>query len=101
MDFDLSAEQMALRAAAADLLDGYASPARVREFVGSGLDPIGPGGFDPTLWAAMAEQGWLAIERPEGDGGLGLGMVEVAVLCEELGRRVAPAPFIGTILALG
>ncbi len=101
MDFDLSAEQTALRDAAADLLDGYASSARVREFVGSGLDPAGPGGFDAILWAAMAEQGWLAIERPERDGGLGLGMVEVAVLCEELGRRVAPAPFIGSIVALG
>jgi alkylation response protein AidB-like acyl-CoA dehydrogenase len=101
VDFDLSAEQTDLRDAAANLLDGYASPERVREFVGSGLDPVGPGGFDTTLWAAMAEQGWLAIERPEEDGGLGLGMVEVAVLCEELGRRVAPAPFIGTIVALG
>ena len=101
MDFDLSAEQTALRDAAGDLLDGYASPERVRQFVGTGLDPIGPGGFDTTLWTAMASQGWLAIERSEGDGGLGLGMVEVAVLGEQLGRRVAPAPFIGTILALG
>jgi alkylation response protein AidB-like acyl-CoA dehydrogenase len=101
VDFDLSAEQMALRDAAGDLLDGYASSERVREFVGSGLDPAGPGSFDTTLWSAMADQGWLAIERPEASGGLGLGMVEVAVLCEQLGRRVAPAPFIGTVLALG
>ena len=97
----MSPEQTALRDAAGNLLDGFASRERVREFVGSGLDPVGPGGFDTTLWAAMAEQGWLAIERPEEDGGLGLGMVEVAVLCEEFGRRVAPAPFIGTIVALG
>ncbi|HVB94264.1 MAG TPA: acyl-CoA dehydrogenase family protein [Acidimicrobiales bacterium] len=101
MDFELSPEQTALRDAAGSLLDGYAPPERVREFVGSGLDPVGPGGFDTTLWAAMADQGWLAIERPEEVGGLGLGMVEVAVLCEELGRRLAPAPFIGSILALG
>jgi alkylation response protein AidB-like acyl-CoA dehydrogenase len=101
VDFDLSPEQTALRDAAGSLLDGYAPPERVRQFVGSGLDPVGPGDFDTTLWAAMADQGWLAIERPESDGGLGLGMVEVAVLCEELGRRLAPAPFVGTILALG
>ncbi|HEX3460278.1 MAG TPA: acyl-CoA dehydrogenase family protein, partial [Acidimicrobiales bacterium] len=100
MDFDLSPEQTALRDAAADLLDRFASPERVRALVGSGLDPAPPGGFDTTLWEAMADQGWLAIERPESHGGLGLGMVEVAVLCEQLGRRVAPAPFIGTVLAL-
>ena len=101
MDFDLSPEQTALRDAAGILLDRFASPERVRAFVGSGLDPDPPSGFDTTLWEAMADQGWLAIERPESDGGLGLGMVEVGVLCEQLGRRIAPAPFIGTILALG
>jgi alkylation response protein AidB-like acyl-CoA dehydrogenase len=101
VDFDLSPEQTALRDAAGVLLDRYASPEQVRARVGSGLDPRAPDGFDTTLWAAMAEQGWLAIERPESEGGLGLGMVEVAVLCEQLGRHLAPAPFIGTLLALG
>jgi alkylation response protein AidB-like acyl-CoA dehydrogenase len=48
----------------------------------------------------MAGQGWLAVEQPESAGGLGMGMVEVAVLCEQLGRRTAPAPFLGTILAM-
>jgi alkylation response protein AidB-like acyl-CoA dehydrogenase len=49
----------------------------------------------------MAEQGWLGVELPDAEGGLGLGMVEVAVLCEQLGRRVAPAPFVPTVLCLG
>ena len=49
----------------------------------------------------MAEQGWLAIELPEDEGGLGLGMVELAVLCEEIGRRLVAAPFLPTIVALG
>ncbi len=49
----------------------------------------------------MAEQGWLAIELPEDEGGLGMGMVEVAVLCEEIGRRLVAAPFLSTIVALG
>ena len=99
VDFELSPEQTALREAAASLLDRYASRDRLREFVGSGLDPVSNGGLDAPLWNAMAEQGWLALERPEEDGGLGLGMVEVSVLCEELGRCLAPAPFIGTVLA--
>jgi alkylation response protein AidB-like acyl-CoA dehydrogenase len=116
VDFDLSSDQLALRDAATDLLDRWASPERVRAFVGPGVaatqDPGGSGepsatttttaaGFDHELWEAMADQGWLGVERAEADGGLDLGMVEVAVLCEELGRRAAPAPFVGSILCLG
>ncbi len=58
-------------------------------------------GYDADVWSAMADQGWLALEVPEDEGGLGLGMVEVAVLCEEIGRRLVPAPFLPSILALG
>ena len=49
----------------------------------------------------MADQGWLALEVPEDEGGLGLGTVEVAVLCEEVGRRLVAAPFLSSVLALG
>jgi alkylation response protein AidB-like acyl-CoA dehydrogenase len=113
VDFDLSPDQVELRGAAADLLDGLASPERLRAFVGPGTGRLeartqaagataGSGdGFDRLLWEGMADQGWLAVERPEDEGGLGLGMVEVAVLCEELGRHAAPAPFVGSILCLG
>jgi alkylation response protein AidB-like acyl-CoA dehydrogenase len=107
VEFELSADQTALESAAADLLDGLASTQRVREFVGPGSTVTsegqtgpGAGGFDRPLWEAMADQGWLGVERPESTGGLGLGMVEVAVLCEQVGRRVAPAPFLGSILAM-
>ena len=103
VEFELSSDQQDLAGAAGDLLDGLASRDRVRAFVGSGTaDDAGEraGGFDRPLWEAMAGQGWLAVERPESAGGLGMGMVEVAVLCEQLGRRTAPAPFLGTILAM-
>ncbi len=56
------------------------------------------GQLDDLLWAAMAEQGWLAVELPEALGGLGLGLVETVVLCEQIGRHVAPVPFVGTVL---
>jgi alkylation response protein AidB-like acyl-CoA dehydrogenase len=95
VDFELSDDQVALRDAAASLLDGRCSMARVRE-VAAGLRHL-----DDELWTAMADQGWPAVERPTDDGGLGLGLVEVAVLCEELGRHVAPVPFAGTVLAHG
>jgi alkylation response protein AidB-like acyl-CoA dehydrogenase len=94
MDFDLSDDQVALRDGARELLDGLASPAQVRAH--SGTDAA----YDPALWSAMADQGWLGIEVPEERGGVGLGTVEVAVLCEELGRHAAPAPFVSTVLAI-
>jgi alkylation response protein AidB-like acyl-CoA dehydrogenase len=94
MDFDLSDDQIALRDGARELLDGLASPAQVRAHTGTDA------AYDGALWAAMSEQGWLGIEVPETGGGVGLGTVEVAVLCEELGRHAAPAPFASTVLAI-
>jgi len=93
VDFELSSDQVALRDAAASLLDNACTTVRVREVA------AGDRHLDDDLWAAMAEQGWPAVERSEADGGLGLGMVEVAVLCEQLGRHLAPVPFIGTVVA--
>jgi alkylation response protein AidB-like acyl-CoA dehydrogenase len=95
MDFELSDDQLALRDGARELLDGLAPTTRVRTVVDAG------GGIDDGLWKAMLEQGWTAVEVPEDRGGLGLGAVEVAVLVEEIGRHVAPAPFLSTLLALG
>jgi alkylation response protein AidB-like acyl-CoA dehydrogenase len=94
MDFDLSDEQRQLQEAARALLSARASSADVRKAMEA------PEPFDAALWQAMAEQGWLAVSLPSRDGGLGLGMVEVAVLAEEVGRHVAPAPFIESWLAL-
>jgi len=95
VDFELSDDQVALRDAAAALLEGRCPSTRVREVAGSERH------LDAELWEAMAAQGWPAVERPAHDGGLGLGMVEVAVLCEQLGRHLAPVPFVGTVLAHG
>jgi len=97
VDFDLSEDQVALRDAASSLLDGRCPVTRVRDVA------AGPRHLDDDLWAAMAEQGWTAVERSADDGGLGLGLglVEVAVLCEQLGRHLAPVPFAGTVLAHG
>jgi alkylation response protein AidB-like acyl-CoA dehydrogenase len=49
----------------------------------------------------MAVQGWMGVEVPEAKGGLGLGSVEAAVLLEEVGRHLAPAPFLSSQLAVG
>jgi len=92
VDFELSEDQVALRVAASALLDARCTTGRVREIAGE-VPPI-----DAELWAAMGEQGWPAVEGSEEDGGLGLSTVEVAVLCEELGRHLAPVPFGPTVV---
>jgi alkylation response protein AidB-like acyl-CoA dehydrogenase len=98
MDFDLSEDQEALVGAATALLESRAAIEQVRKVAEA--DAYNPGHIDRNLWAQMAEQGWLAVERPESSGGLGMGFVEVAVLGEQVGRHLAPVPFAGTVLAL-
>jgi alkylation response protein AidB-like acyl-CoA dehydrogenase len=51
---------------------------------------------DDALWRSMVELGWPALTVATEHGGLGLGFVELAVVVEELGRVIAPGPFIAT-----
>jgi alkylation response protein AidB-like acyl-CoA dehydrogenase len=94
MDFELSADQVALQEAARGLLDDRADHDHVRAHLQSGRP------FDEGLWRALADQGWLGIALPEADGGIGLGWVEAAVLLEQVGRHTAPVPFLPSLLAL-
>jgi len=94
MDFELSADQEALRDAAHDLLSHRSAREKVRAVVNAG------GGWDRGLWAEMVAQGWPGIAVPEAAGGVGLGWVEAAVLAEEVGEHLAPAPVLGQMVAL-
>ena len=53
----------------------------------------------PSYWGEMADLGWLGIHLPEAYGGSGAGLVELVVVLEELGRQVAPGPFLPTVMA--
>src|SRR5450432_2103862 len=52
----------------------------------------------PAFWDALAEQGWLGLHVDEVHGGSGYGLPELVVVLEELGRVVAPGPFLATVL---
>ena len=93
VDFDLSADQVALRDAAEALLDDRCDTTAVRR-------ACDDGGFDAGLWAAMVEQGWTGIAVPESVGGVGLGTVEAAVLLEQTGAHLAPVPLLQQLMAL-
>jgi 3-oxochol-4-en-24-oyl-CoA dehydrogenase len=53
----------------------------------------------PSYWREMADLGWLGIHLPEEFGGSGAGLLELVVVLDELGRQLAPGPFLPTVLA--
>jgi len=55
----------------------------------------------PPFWKELCDLGWLGLHLPEECGGQGYGVPELAVVLEELGRAVAPGPFLPTVLASG
>ncbi|MER7013127.1 acyl-CoA dehydrogenase [Saccharopolyspora sp. NPDC000359] len=65
----------------------------VRAAVDAGAEQL------PPFWAKVAEQGLLGLHLPEEVGGAGFGLLELAVVLEELGRALAPGPFLPTVLA--
>ena len=53
----------------------------------------------PAWWGELASLGWLGLHLPEAHGGSGYGMEELVVVVEELGRAIAPGPFVPTVIA--
>jgi 3-oxochol-4-en-24-oyl-CoA dehydrogenase len=53
----------------------------------------------PEFWPELAGLGWLGLAVPEEYGGSGFGLSELVVVAEELGRAVAPGPFVPTVIA--
>jgi alkylation response protein AidB-like acyl-CoA dehydrogenase len=88
MYFDLTDEQQAIRSTAHDFLASRFKSERIREIAASA------DGFDESGWKEMAELGWAGLALPEEWGGQGLGIVELAVLFEEMGYALAPSPLL-------
>jgi alkylation response protein AidB-like acyl-CoA dehydrogenase len=53
----------------------------------------------PPFWQNLVELGWLGLHVDEEHGGSGYGLPELVVVIEELGRAVAPGPFVPTVIA--
>jgi 3-oxocholest-4-en-26-oyl-CoA dehydrogenase beta subunit len=92
MDFTFSEEQDAVRDLAAQIFEGHATTERVKQAERSDEH------VDRELWLALADAGLLAIAVPEEHGGSGLGIVELCLLLEQQGRRVAPVPLWPTLV---
>jgi alkylation response protein AidB-like acyl-CoA dehydrogenase len=95
MDIGFTEEQGLLRDSARRFLEAECSTQFVRQRMAE------PAAVTDEFWQKLAEQGWLGIVYPEEYGGSGLGLVDLVVLMEEMGRAVMPGPFLSTVLLGG
>jgi alkylation response protein AidB-like acyl-CoA dehydrogenase len=92
MQFALTDEQQMIRDAARTFFAENAGSEPLRAAIES------PSSYDPALWQRLAgESGWAGIAIAERYGGAGLGMVELALLQHEQGRRLVVSPFFSTV----
>jgi len=96
MDFSYDDEQDALREAVRGIVGkAYSDFEKRRQAVAD--DP----GFDEAQWQRMAETGLLGLPFAEDDGGVGAGPVEIGIVCQELGRVIAPEPYLTSVVYAG
>jgi alkylation response protein AidB-like acyl-CoA dehydrogenase len=91
MDFRLDEQQLELQATVRRFCEARFAPARIREREGR---PV-----DPAAWREMAELGVFALLVPAARGGLGLGVVEAAIVFEQLGAHLVNGPALWSTLA--
>jgi len=95
VQFGLTETQQVLKNSAREFFSAECPIGEVRRLMETGT------AYDAALWQKMAQQGWTGIIFGEEYGGLGLGLVEMAVALEEMGRALLPGPYLSTVLLAG
>jgi len=95
MNFDLSEEQQILVESIAKFVKNDSPVERFRKLRETER------GWDPAIWARMAEFGWLGAAFPEEQGGFGGRFVDLALILEQLGRGLVPEPLIPSVVLAG
>jgi 3-oxochol-4-en-24-oyl-CoA dehydrogenase len=93
MSIAITDDHRALAKTASDFLAKNGARGAARALLEAQADQL------PDFWPEMAKLGWLGLHLPEEHGGSGFGLPELAVVVEELGRAVAPGPFVPTVIA--
>ena len=93
MEFDLSKPQKLLQDSAREFLSRHCKPQRVRELMDTEM------ANDDELWQSMADQGWTGLIIPEEHGGLGAELLDLAVVCEEMGYALLPGAYQATLFS--
>jgi 3-oxocholest-4-en-26-oyl-CoA dehydrogenase beta subunit len=92
MDFIQNEADAELASLSRKILTGQLTPERLR------AAEAGGDGLDPGLWADLAAAGVLAAALPESADGAGLGLLAQCAVLAELGREVAPVPYLASIV---
>jgi acyl-CoA dehydrogenase len=92
MDFSLSDEQKAISSLAGQILTDVCTLERLKAVEHSDA------GYDASLWSELATAGLLAVALPEKFGGSGGGFLDICLLLQEQGRRVAMVPLLPTLV---
>src|SRR6266850_109005 len=92
MDFSLTPEQEALRELAGKILGDHVTHERLKAVEAD------PDWFDRGAWQALAQSKLLGAALPEDAGGSGLGLLELCLVLEQIGRTVAPVPAWPTLV---
>jgi alkylation response protein AidB-like acyl-CoA dehydrogenase len=93
VDFDLDDDQQAMAELAGTILAEQCAPERLRAHEASGAP------YPEAVWKALAAADLLGLALPEDAGGGGYGLLEAALVAEQVGRHVAPVPFADTVAA--
>jgi alkylation response protein AidB-like acyl-CoA dehydrogenase len=92
MNFDFTQEQVMLRDLTREFLNRESTPRAVRTLMADER------GFSDATWQQMAEMGLMGVAIDAGYGGQGLGMVEIALVLDEMGRAAYPGPYFATVV---
>ncbi len=93
MPIGITTEHEELRQAVRRFVETRITPAVMRAALDAAHEE------EPPFWAALREPGWLGLHIADANGGAGFGLVEQAVVIEELGRAAAPGPYVPTVVA--
>src|ERR1700733_7151036 len=92
MPIAISEEHRALAQSVADFLTDHQSRAAARSLLDAEADGR------PAFWSELGGLGLLGLHVPEEFGGSGFGLAETLVVAEQMGRHLAPGPFVPTVI---
>src|SRR5580692_12273294 len=93
MSIAITEEHRALAQTVSDFLAKHQSRAAARALLEAKEEPL------PAFWAELAGLGLLGLHIPADRGGAGFGLSETLVVAEQMGRQLAPGPYLPTVIA--